>query len=385
MSNRVRTALWLYLLTLGGVGPVAAQSADGAAGSAPSPVSGYMEVEFTNPDFGNPTLDFRRFVLIFAHRFTPRIRFMSELEVEHALVSGEGGDEGGSLELEQAYLDFLIDRRFNVRAGQILVPVGLINERHEPPVYYGVRRPFVDTFIIPTTWFDAGAGIFGEFGRGWRYRVYAMPPFDATRFSADEGLSESAQHGSRAIVRHWAGTGRVEYLAIRRLALGASFWSGRSLSGTGESPSAVPDPRVTLAEFDGRGRLGRLEMRGEWVTVAIDGARELNFVRRLREGVDPNIASGMLGWYVEAAHPLLPFPSPREVVGFLRYEKFDTQHEMPPGAQPLAQFKRSAWEFGVSYYPDPDVVVKIDYTVQRNESAIVPGVRSFNVGLGWWF
>src|SRR5205085_3433057 len=108
----------------------------------------------------------------------------------------------------------------------------------------------------------------------------------------------------------------------RRLALGASFWSGRSLSGTGESLSAVPDPRVTLAELDARGRLGRLEMRGEWATVAIDGAGGLNLVRRLREGVDPNIASGMLGWYAEAAHPLLPFLSPREVVAFLRYEKF---------------------------------------------------------------
>ena len=73
----------------------------------------------------------------------------SELELEHALL--EGREEAGELELEQAYLDFLLSRRFNVRAGMLLVPVGIINERHEPPTYYGVERPFVDTVIVPTT------------------------------------------------------------------------------------------------------------------------------------------------------------------------------------------------------------------------------------------
>ena len=96
-----------------------------------------MDLQYVNPSNGDAFIDFRRFVLLFAHRFSDRIRFVSELEVEHALV--EGGEEKGELELEQAYLDFLIDRRFNIRAGQLLVPVGIINERHEPPVL--LRRP----------------------------------------------------------------------------------------------------------------------------------------------------------------------------------------------------------------------------------------------------
>ena len=69
-----------------------------------------------------------------------------------------GSKEKGELELEQAYVDFLIARQFNVRAGMLLAPVGIINERHEPPVFHGVERPFVDTVIIPTTWFDARGG-----------------------------------------------------------------------------------------------------------------------------------------------------------------------------------------------------------------------------------
>ena len=69
---------------------------------------------------------------------SPRIRFVGELELEHAFV--EGLEEAGEMELEQAYLDFLLTRGFNMRAGMVLVPVGIINERHEPPVYHGVER-----------------------------------------------------------------------------------------------------------------------------------------------------------------------------------------------------------------------------------------------------
>ena len=353
------------------------ESADRPAGPLSS-LSGYMDLQFVDPSNADAFIDFRRFVLLFAHRFSDRIRFVSELEVEHAVV--EGDEEKGELELEQAYLDFLIDRRFSVRAGQLLVPVGIINERHEPPVYYGVQRPFVDTFIIPTTWFDVGAGVFGDFGKGWRYRAYVMPPLNAAEFSAGEGLADSSQQGSRSIVRHWAGTGRVEYLGVPRLTLGASIWNGRSASG---SPNL--DPRVTLVEADGRGRVGRLELRGEYAQVFIDQADELNRLRALREGVDPNIASQMLGFYVEAAHPILPYPSPREVVGFVRYEKFDTQYKMPAGYLPIGAFKGSAWIAGISYFPDPDVVVKVDYTVGGNDSAVVAAPKAFSVGLGWWF
>ena len=343
-----------------------------------SSLSGYMDLQFVDPSNADAFIDFRRFVLLFAHRFSDRIRFVSELEVEHAIV--EGGEEKGELELEQAYLDFLIDRRFNIRAGQLLVPVGIINERHEPPTFYGVQRPFVDTFIIPTTWFDAGAGVFGEFGRGWRYRAYAMAPLDATEFSAGEGLADSAQQGSR---RGRAPLGRNRQAGISRrprLTLGTSIWRGRTTSG-----SPTLDPRVTLVEADGRGRLGRLELRGEIAHVFVDQADELNRLRALREGVDPNIASQMFGAYLEVAHPILPFPSPREVVGFVRYEKFDTQFRMPTGYQPIGAFNGTAWIMGVSYFPDPDVVVKVDYTIGGNQSLVVAAPRAFSVGLGWWF
>ena len=121
-----------------------------------SSISGYMDFHFNNIEHRDATLDFHRFVLLFTHSFSDRVRFVSELEVEHAFV--EGLEEAGELELEQAYIDFLVTRELNFRAGMLLVPVGIINERHEPPVYHGVERPFVDTVIVPSTWFEVGAG-----------------------------------------------------------------------------------------------------------------------------------------------------------------------------------------------------------------------------------
>src|SRR5688572_818454 len=152
----------------------------GQASDAPrtGPISGYMEMHLNRPEGGPAVLDFHRFVLLFSHRFSDRVRFVGELELEHGFV--EGLEEGGELELEQAYLDFLVKPALNFRAGMLLVPVGIINERHEPPVFHGVERPFVDTVIIPTTWFDVGAGVHGSLPRGWRYRAYVMAPLDAT-------------------------------------------------------------------------------------------------------------------------------------------------------------------------------------------------------------
>ena len=74
-----------------------------------------------------------------------------------------------------------------------------------------------------------------------------------------------------------------------------------------------------------------------------------------------------------------------EVVVFGRYEKFDTQNKMPPGYLPLQEFQRSAWVAGATYYPDPDVAVKFDYTVLRNAGGLVPTRYLINAGLGWWF
>jgi len=344
-------------------------------------ISGYMEMHFNKVEDLPAETDFHRFVLMVGHSFTDRLKFWSEVEIEHAFVEG-GEEEGGEVALEQAYIDLLVHPRFNFRAGMVLVPVGLINERHEPPTFNGVERPFVDTFVIPTTWHDTGAGAFGTLGRGFSYKAYVLPGLDATGFSADEGIAEGRQQGSRATMSNPAISARLEYRR-RGLTAGASVWRGGSSFGL--TRLDIDKPVVSVGSIDARYRRGRHELRGQVSTVDISGAGDLNRALQAQTGVNPNIASQLFGAYGEASSRVSPDSWSHEVVAFGRYEKFETQHKMPSGFLPLDRFNRAAWIVGAAYYPDPDVAFKWDAVWERNKSTFIKGPWSINLGVGWWF
>ena len=82
-------------------------------------------------------IDFHRFVLFISHRYNDRIHFFSELELEHS-IAGDG--QAGEIELEQAYVDVNLNENHTLRAGLFLIPVGILNETHEPDTFYGVER-----------------------------------------------------------------------------------------------------------------------------------------------------------------------------------------------------------------------------------------------------
>lgn len=364
-------------------------SATPAYGQASSPqregiptLSGYMEVHLNKEQDLPTAVDLHRFVLMIGHSFTERLKFWSEVEVEHALVEVGSGEETGEVAVEQAFIDLMVHRRFNVRAGMVLVPVGIVNERHEPPTFHGVERTFVDSVIVPTTWRDTGVGAFGDLGFGFSYRAYAVPGMDATGFSADEGIAGGRQQGGRADASDPAVTGRIEYRRPN-LTVGGSLWRGGA--GFGLIRLDIETPAVSVSSFDARYRSGRHEFRGQWSLINIAGAGDLNRAMQIHTGSNPNIASRLLGAYAEAATRITPDAWNDEVVVFGRYEKFDTQNRMPDGYQPLEEFQRSAWVAGATYYPDPDAAFKVDVVRERNKSGVVRAPWRVNLGVGWWF
>lgn len=345
-------------------------------------LSGYMEVHLNKVQDLPAEADLHRFVLMVGHSFSDRLKFWSEIEVEHAFVEVEGGEETGEVAIEQAYVDLMIHRRFNLRTGMVLVPVGIVNERHEPPTFNGVERTFVDTVIVPTTWRDTGVGAFGDLGRGFSYRAYVVPGLDATGFSAEEGIAGGRQQGGRADASDPAVTGRLEYRGAG-LTAGASLWTGGA--GFGLIRLDIETPSVTVSSLDARYRRGRHELRGQWSMVNISGAAGLNRALQIHTGLSPNIASRLQGAYAEAATRVTPNAWTHEVVVFGRYELFDTQNKMPAGYQPLQEFQRSAWVAGATYFPDPDVAFKFDVVNEGNKSGVVRAPWRFNAGVGWWF
>jgi hypothetical protein len=317
-------------------------------------------------------------VLLFGHSFSDRIKFWSEFELEHALV--EGGEESGEIALEQAYLDFLVKPWLNFRGGMLLSPVGIVNERHEPPSFNGVERPFVETLIIPTTWRELGAGITGDLGRGFRYRSYMISALDPSGFSAEEGIRGGRTAGFQAPFRNPATAGRLEYAGVRRMTLGLSGY-------TGVSSSDLVDvtPRVSIVEFDGRYSFKKIDFRGLFANSWISKSAQLNSRLEALTGFNPNIGKQLRGWYVEPAVHVLPRRFRNDLILFTRYEKYNTQHRMANGFVPLPEFDRSSVVTGITFKPNADVAVKFDYVFNRNASSVIRPLNSLNLGLGWWF
>lgn len=342
------------------------------------PVAGYMDMHFNKERGDAFRPDFHRFVLLFGHSFSDRIKFWSELEVEHSLV--EGGEESGEVALEQAYLDLLVKPYLNFRAGMLLTPMGIVNERHEPPSFNGVERPFVETVIIPTTWRELGFGLTGDLGRGFRYRAYLGSSLDALRFGAEFGISEGKSSGLDSSFRNPAKMARLEYAGVRRLTLGASFYSGHA----GYNTPGV-NPRVTIGELDGRYSFRRFDLRGLFAQTAITRTAELNRFIQRQSGVNPNVAKQLRGYYMEPAVHLLPRKWGKDLIAFTRYERYNTQRRMEAGFTALPQFDRSSWVTGITFKPTPDVALKFDYNFNRNRSVVVRAVDGINLGIGWWF
>src|SRR5881628_1012393 len=200
-------------------------------------VGGYGEVHYTNPTGPKtpPVVNLARFVVYLAHSFDERLAFRSELEVEDAKI--EGGQAGGEVSLEQAYLDYRLGDWITLRTGLVLPPVGIINETHEPPTFNGVERPGFDTDVIPTTWREIGVGAVGTIpgGSGLAYRVYlvnGLAPTDSPP------LRESGK-GARKVARRASPT---------RPSPGASSGHGRAGRSAGRSGMAARrTPTASLA------------------------------------------------------------------------------------------------------------------------------------------
>lgn len=342
-------------------------------------IGGYGEALLNAPlDKSGPAiLDLRRTILFFGFNFTDRIRFFSEIEFEHALTTS---GKRGEVAVEQALLDFLFGRAFNLRAGMILMPVGLINIYHEPSTFNGVERPDSDLFLIPSTWKQVGGGFFGALGP-LRYQLYLVPGLRADGFSAATGIRGGVQD-NLARVSDPAGVLRLDIAPVLGLNLG---WSGY-LGGASQGDPNLGSAPVALTELDVKFSRWGLSLRSQLAYIHIGSAAEISRSLQLvnLSGVPPNpelphgtgpIARHMLGGYVELAYDVLrPFKlrSGMQLIAFGRYERTNTQFDVPE--QEIAQARqpgndRSVYTFGLTLRPILEIAVKLDYQLRHTEVA----------------
>ena len=321
-------------------------------------------------------LDFLRAILYFGYKFNDRVIFNSEIEVEHA----SGGAEG-EVSLEFGYLDFLLKPQVNVRTGLLLVPMGFVNELHEPPVFLGARRPDVEQRLIPTTWRENGFGLFGDLGP-FTYRSYIVNGLDASGFSAS-GVRGGRQKGSKALAEDFAWVTRLDYTGTPGLLVGGSFYTGGSGQGLTGPGGSVLDVDTTIYEGHLEWKYRGFELRALAVHSELDDVAGLN--QALGLAGDDGVGDEQEGYYVQLGYDLFSrFPKGgMSLIPYVRFEDFDTQADVPAGFLRDPARDIESLTLGLAFKPLDQVIVKADY--QDYDNGAGTALDQFNVAIGYLF
>ena len=336
---------------------------------------GYGELHYgnTNKDGSTNKMDNHRLVLGWTHRYNDRILLNVEVDFEHAAKE---------MELEFAFIDFLIADTFNIRAGSLLMPVGYLNEFHEPPLFYSVERPYVQKYVIPTTWQEGGVGIFGSLKHEINYRMYLVNSLDASQFTAGSGIRKGRHKGGDAPSDDLAVVGRLEYNGIKSARLGLSGYQGN----TGHKTTGLGDTGVTLIEADIRYALKGFEFTGLYSKIFINDTKKIHDLTIDDDKVTNQVVGeNIFGFYVEAAYHIgkLFLPDDMDIVFFARHEQFNTQDKVASGltADPKNDIKIST--FGLSYFPIRKVAVKVDFENWKPDAG--KSWEQINFGLAYMY
>ena len=324
-------------------------------GAGKTVVGGYGELHYNNLErdgSNKKEIDFHRAILFLGHQFTDDIRFFSEVEYEHADTS-----KNGAVELEQAWLEFDLNDRLSARAGLFLVPVGILNETHEPATFYGVERNPIETNIIPTTWWVGGAGLKGEVAPGWSFDLAVHEGMD-TSAADNYAVRKGRQKTSEADASDLAATGRLKWTGLAGVELAASVQYQQDMT-QGQDPNAG---NAWLYEAHADIRRGRLGLRALYALWDLDGS-----------GPAAVGADRQKGFYVEPSFKLTP-----KLGLFARYNQWDNR------AGNSSDSQKKQYQAGISYWPHPDVVLKADLQTQDNEDSSTEE-KGFNLGVGYQF
>ena len=363
----------------------------------------YGEAKYRFPEAGSDTFDPHRFVLTPTYELADWLIFNSELEFEHGGIDESTGTSrsrfDGEIEIEQFFVDILIDEHFNVRSlGIDLVPVGRINKYHEPTVFYSTERPELYREIIPTTWFEPAAGIFGKVVEGLDYQVMvstgledAISGTTSPGISAGGGMRSARPRLRRADESNLAYSGRLHYNGLPGFDASTSFYV-TEVEGSGGATSALG-----LWDIEALYRVPNtgLELRGEFAYWWID--KPENLVVNNNASLTDDVGDQMYGWYVEAAYHFWPeaWKEGRgrnmDLVPFVRYSDIVTQSGLSSGSVKLddGSTNKDFLTVGLAYFLNPNFVVKADYRWNLNGSSATAtsGANQdyFQLGAGVFF
>lgn len=351
-------------------------------------VGGYGEVHYNQPfdsdTKSNGDLDVHRIVMLFGYNFNSQTQFVTELEFEHVY----------EVLVEQAFLQYKLNNYVQFRGGLMLVPMGIINEYHEPSTFNGVERPLIDNLIAPTTWREIGVGVTGNIlPVSMKYQAYLMNGFNgydgSAHLSGKNGLRKGRQKGAESYMSSPNFTGKVEYYGVRGLNVGLSGYFGNTqstlydgidkndASALAKADSSVVG--VSMLGADARYNIQGLQLRGQLYYTSLSNSDQYNAF------TSSDLGSSMIGWYAEVGYNVLrTMQTEKQLVPFVRYEFLDTHNSVEGSVQKKASYEKNALSAGLTFALTKGAVVKGDVQFLKS-GGDASYAKTLNLGIGVMF
>jgi hypothetical protein len=365
--------------------------------SAPkATIGGYADFKYgslTGPTLDNlsrNSFNQERMVPFLYADITDRIKFATEIEFERGGNNspGQNGTNAGSSNLEFAQLDYLVNETINVRGGMVLMPVGKFNLLHDSPLNDLPDRPMVSRLIIPSTWFETGAGIYGTLYPGSRskvdYEVYVVNGMGCNAgggaITDTNGMRNCRGSVSRDLNDNKAVVGRLAYSPFLGIEVAGSSFYGQYNNKNAAGVNNQSD-YIGIYALDWTLQRGPWEVIGEAAWSRIEGNQGTTLTTQ-----GP---SGMFGYYVQGNYHFMPeflkrlapthFTEASTFTATVRWETVDTDtsnNSRLANGQPSNQRELERLTIGLNFRPIEDTVFKFSYMFNTQENTGV--TRSVN-------
>ena len=337
-------------------------------------VGGYGQIDYNQKEGENGELDVHRLVLLFGYKFNDKVQFVTEIEFEHVK----------EVFIEQAFLNYNVYNNINLRGGLMLVPMGIVNEYHEPTTFNGVERPSMDKSIVPTTWREIGFGVSGKINNAnLKYQAYIFNGFASVNgtkvLGGSNGLRNGRQKGAESTINSPVFSTKLDFYGIQGLRLGLSGYFGRTQPTDDVEDFDGADVGISMIGLDARYENNRFSARGQFINTNISDTEAYNNLN------GANLGSQLQGWYLEGAYNLLATNNEQKLIAFVRYEDFDTHASVEGNLTKNLKYDREEVTFGLSYHIAPGAVVKADYQIKNNAVPSSDASNQLNIGIGIWF
>lgn len=355
-------------------------------------IGGYGQIDYNQPlndtARSNGKMDVHRMVIFMGYKFNDKTTFVTEIELEHVK----------EVFVEQAFINYKLAEPINLRAGLMLIPMGIVNEYHEPTTFNGVERPNIDGNIVPTTWREMGAGFAGNIDAlSLKYQAYVMNGFlgydGAGKFRGSDGFRKGRQKGAESTISSPNFSTKIDFYGIKGLKIGAAAYLGNTQStaydglpkadatgALGRADSTVVG--VSMFGFDVRYQFKALQLRGQVISASISGAGAYNTF------TGKDLGSSMMGYYGELGYDVLNIfkkDAKEKLILFGRYEFYDTHNTVPTGTDKNDGYARTDITFGVTYKVSNGAAFKADYQLFDNNAKGNTPSKQINLGVGVWF